>query len=431
MTYGLCHGGHGGCFTAPPPHCSCNVCLVAPHCPCACLGHRGLTASIITLMITKNFASAPFEMRGVSLKFIDHMVTKYGHHLNSKVASCVLKGYVLDVNANHGKPLIMGVVNMSSDSWYTTSICLSQEAAVRRAQRLSIEGACLVDIGPESTEPGAAFASEARQLDQLVPVVSKLAQKKILVSIETYHPAVARGVLEAGAAVINFTGGHSSSEEVYRIAAQNNAGVIINYHPGCDTGDTVRNTVAELSLDYDLEAGLWPRQVIPFFAKEVEKATRAGVKAIWIDLGLGFFIKSFKPNSDDRLRYQLVSMLSLFQLRALGVPVCAALPHAFHCFEEELRCAEPFFAVLATLGQCDLLRTHEVSKVKGVVSAMNTDIEQVWEHNELSTETPTELLALPSIVCHQNQDPEVVRAQLLEGIRIKQVLRTLPSRASA
>ncbi len=62
--------------------------------------------------------------------------------------------------------------------------------------------------------------------------------------------------------------------------------------------------------------------------------------------------------------------LNSFRLRALGWPVCQALPHAFECFEEEVRAAEPFFAVLALLGQASLLRTHEIAKVRGVLRAM-------------------------------------------------------------
>jgi len=62
--------------------------------------------------------------------------------------------------------------------------------------------------------------------------------------------------------------------------------------------------------------------------------------------------------------------LNSFRLRSLGWPICHALPHAFECFEEEVRAAEPFFAVLALLGQTSLLRTHEVAKVRGVLRAM-------------------------------------------------------------
>jgi hypothetical protein len=62
--------------------------------------------------------------------------------------------------------------------------------------------------------------------------------------------------------------------------------------------------------------------------------------------------------------------LNTFRLRALGFPICHALPHAFECFGEEVRCAEPFFAVLAALGKTDLFRTHEVPRTQAVLDTL-------------------------------------------------------------
>jgi hypothetical protein len=64
------------------------------------------------------------------------------------------------------------------------------------------------------------------------------------------------------------------------------------------------------------------------------------------------------------------TLVGTFRLRTLGFPVCHALPHAFEHFGEEVRCAEPFFAVLASLGKTDLLRTHEVARVKAVLNTL-------------------------------------------------------------
>jgi len=106
-----------------------------------------------------------------------------------------------------------------------------------------------------------------------------------------------------------------------------------------------------------------------YFARQIEAATSAGISRIWIDPGLGFYYRNLQ-DSDVRVRHQLRVFLNSFRLRALGWPICHALPHAFACFEEEVRTAEPFFAVPALLGQASLLRTHEVAKVRGVLKAM-------------------------------------------------------------
>ena len=104
-------------------------------------------------------------------------------------------------------------------------------------------------------------------------------------------------------------------------------------------------------------------------ARQVELETSVGVTRIWLDPGLGFYYRNLQ-DSAVRVRHQMQVFLNSFRLRALGWPVCQALPHAFECFEEEVRVAEPFFAVLALLGQASLLRTHEVAKVRGVLRAL-------------------------------------------------------------
>ena len=71
-----------------------------------------------------------------------------------------------------------------------------------------------------------------------------------------------------------------------------------------------------------------------------------------------------------RVRHQMRVFLNTFRLRTLGVPVCHALPHGFEYFGEEVRCAEPFFAVLAALGGTDLFRTHEVPRTKAVLDTL-------------------------------------------------------------
>ena len=72
----------------------------------------------------------------------------------------------------------------------------------------------------------------------------------------------------------------------------------------------------------------------------------------------------------EGVRHQMMVFLNTFRLRALGFPICHALPHAFEYFGEEVRCAEPFFAVLAALGKTDLFRTHEVPRIKAVLDTL-------------------------------------------------------------
>jgi dihydropteroate synthase len=277
--------------------------------------------------------------------------------LKAEVASFDLRGKTFSPSSG---PHLMGVVNLSADSWYRESVVLNTEAAVRRGRRLAVEGADLVDVGAESTILHAARVDEAGQRSVLPPVVRELNAAGVLVSVETYHPTVTEACLKAGAAVLNLTGTRDN-EAHYRRVAEYDAGVIICYV----AGDNVR-VVDHLNLAED-----HTRTLHDYFARQVEMATACGVRRIWIDPGMGFYYKNLQ-DSAERVRYQMRTFLHTFRLRTLGWPTCHALPHAFEFFEEEVRTAESFFAVLALLGKTDLLRTHEVARVRGVVRTMGT-----------------------------------------------------------
>jgi len=255
-------------------------------------------------------------------------------------------------------PAIMGVVNLSAESWYRESVCLSAAAAVARGKVLAAQGAQIIDLGAESTLAHAARVGHAAQKSQLIPVIRGLRAEKILVSVETYSPAVTRATLEAGANILNLTG-TAGSKEIFKMVAAHDAAVIICYV----AGKNVRAVG-----DFDLSADPIPL-LRDFFARQIELAQGQGVEKIFIDPGLGFYYKNLQ-DSAVRVRHQMNIFVNTFRLRALGFPVCHALPHAFEFFGEEVRCAEPFFAVLAALGKTDLFRTHEVPRLKAVLDTL-------------------------------------------------------------
>lgn len=256
------------------------------------------------------------------------------------------------------RPHLMGVVNLSADSWYRESVARSAEAAVRRGRVLAAQGADLVDVGAESTLPAAARVDADGQRAALVPVVAELSAAGVLVSVETYRPEVTAACLEAGAVVLNLTGTRDLEAHL-RVVAEHGATAILCYVQG----DDVRS-VGEFVAPADPTAMRYE-----FFARELEVAERCGVESVILDPGLGFYYAN-TGDSTARVRAQLRALLETFRLRRLGHPTCHALPHAFEAFGEEVRTAEPFFAVLALLGHTDLLRTHEVARVRGVVDAL-------------------------------------------------------------
>jgi dihydropteroate synthase len=290
----------------------------------------------------------------LSLEYLAGLLDEYRAAAGAKVREFAIGNRHFVFNS---KPAIMGVINLSPDSWYRESVCLTTDAAVARGLVLRAQGADIIDVGAESTLAQAGRLDAAGQQSKLLPVVRELAAAGLIVSVETYETEVARAGLEAGARVINLTGMEEAAE-VYRMAAEFSAGVVICYVQG-------RNVREVGEFDF--------KNIIPamedYFRRQTDLAAKAGLERVWIDPGLGFYYRNLQ-DSATRVRHQMLTFLNTFRLRALGFPVCHALPHAFEYFGEEVRCAEPFFAVLAALGKTDLFRTHEVPRIKGVLETL-------------------------------------------------------------
>ena len=166
----------------------------------------------------------------LSLEDLVKIAELHAEDLATQVASFDIGGEPFDFNSySH----LMGVVNLSEDSWYRESVCLSTKSAVDRGLILREQGAALVDLGAESSPLNAARADESLQNSKLLPVVRELSSQGVLVSVETYLPAVARACLESGAKVLNITVPEHASE-LYKLAAEHDAAVIICHVQGAN-----------------------------------------------------------------------------------------------------------------------------------------------------------------------------------------------------
>jgi len=291
----------------------------------------------------------------LNLEQLWELLDKNRDAASARVKEFSIGGKMFNFNSS---PAIMGVVNLSADSWYRESVCLSPESAIQRGRVLRDQGADIVDIGAESTLAQAARADDAVQNSKLIPVIESLRAAEILVSVETYQPAVTRACFDAGANILNLTGAEQT-DELFRMVAAHDAAVIICYVQG-------KNVREVGNFDFSADPIGMMRD---YFSRQIEIAQRNGVEKIFLDPGLGFYYRNLQ-DSAVRVRHQMTVFLNTFRLRTLGFPICHALPHAFEYFGEEVRCAEPFFAVLAALGKTDLFRTHEVPRIKGVLETM-------------------------------------------------------------
>src|SRR6186997_271537 len=129
--------------------------------------------------------------------------------------------------------LIMGIVNVTPDSFSDGGQFLNPEVAVAHALKLVDQGADILDIGGESTRPGATPVGEAEELNRVLPVIEQLAaQVSIPLAIDTMKPAVARAALAAGASIVNDIAANRDDDTMWRIVAESGAGYVCMHMQG-------------------------------------------------------------------------------------------------------------------------------------------------------------------------------------------------------
>ncbi len=196
----------------------------------------------------------------------------------------------------------MGVLNTTPDSFSDGGSCPDTASAVARGLELVRDGADIVDVGGESTRPGAAPVDAAEETDRIVPVVAKLAERQVVVSIDTTKPAVAAAALAAGAEIVNDISGLRSGE-MRALVAEAGAGVVIMHMQGAP--GTMQDEPT-----YDDVVG----EVEAFLLASIDSAMAAGVRPerIAIDPGIGF---------GKTLEHNLELLAATPRLAAHGYPV--------------------------------------------------------------------------------------------------------------
>ena len=197
----------------------------------------------------------------------------------------------------------MGVVNVTPDSFSDGGSFLHPERAARHALQLADDGADLVDVGGESTRPGAAAVSADEELERVGPVVERIADE-VLVSIDTSKLAVARVALDAGAKIVNDVTALRAEPELAALCAERDCGVVLMHMLG--TPRTMQDDPTYDDVVEDVKA---------FLAERIEFALAAGIseERIWVDPGIGF---------GKTVSHNLELLRRLGELRALGRPIC-------------------------------------------------------------------------------------------------------------
>jgi dihydropteroate synthase len=257
---------------------------------------------------------------------------------------------VLDLS----RPLIMGIVNVTPDSFSDGGRFLAPSAALDHARRLIEDGADLLDIGGESTRPGAADVSESEELERVLPLLEALRDAGVPISVDTSKPGVMRAALAAGAAVINDVRALQEPGALHAVRGSG-CGVVLMHMRGSP------RTMQSAPRYDDVVA-----EVAQFLGQRVDAAMQAGIAPdrIVVDPGFGF---------GKTVEHNFTLLRRLGALRALGRPVLAGLSRksmlgaATGRDVDHREAASLAAAVLAVEHGARIVRVHDVAGTRDAV----------------------------------------------------------------
>ena len=256
----------------------------------------------------------------------------------------------------HDRPLIMGVVNVTPDSFFDGGSYLDTEAAVAHAVSLVEEGADLVDLGAESTRPGAEEVSEAEELRRVIPVMTALAKVvTVPISIDTSKAAVAQEALDAGAVLVNDVTALRGDPAMADVVARAGAGVVLMHMQGMPL-------TMQHAPHYDDVVG----EVSSFFEERIRFALSHGIarRQIILDPGIGF---------GKLLEHNLALLAQLFQFHQFECPLLVGVSQKGFLGQildrpvKERQWGTAAAIAMAVDRGAEILRVHDVKAMKDVV----------------------------------------------------------------
>ncbi len=252
--------------------------------------------------------------------------------------------------------LLMGVVNVTPDSFSDGGQFFDSSAAVAHALELVEQGADVIDIGGESTRPQAIPISEAEELRRVIPVIEKLAGKiAVPISIDTVKPSVARAAIQAGASIVNDVAANRTDDEMWRIVAESGAGYVAMHMQG------MPQTMQDNPVYSDVVA-----EVNNFFKGQLSRSARAGVhpEQIVLDVGIGFG-KLLEHNLELLRRWS--SFTKWNRPLLLGVSRKSFINQLFGAKAAERLPASLACACWAAQHGAQIIRTHDVAATRQAV----------------------------------------------------------------
>ncbi len=262
------------------------------------------------------------------------------------------KGRLLVVD----KPLVMGIINLTDDSFYSGSRFSGTDIILAQAEKMLNEGAAILDIGGQSTRPGSIRISEEDELKRVIEPIAAIAQRfpESFISVDTYYSFVAEKAVAAGASIINDISAGSMDEKMIRTVSKLNVPYVLMHMQG-------NPAIMQQAPSYTDVV----KEVLDFFIFKTDELRKEGIKDIIIDPGFGFG-KTISHN------FQLLKNLDA--LKMLGAPILAGLSRKSTVYKtlkvpvEESLNGTTVLNTIALMNGASILRVHDVKEAKQIIS---------------------------------------------------------------
>ena len=257
------------------------------------------------------------------------------------------------------KPLIMGILNITPDSFYEGHIGKNIDDIVSVAEKMLNNGADIIDIGGQSTRPGSKRITAEEELQRVIPVIETVIKKipKTIISIDTYYSEVAYKAILAGASIVNdISAGNMDEKMIANVAALKVPYIAMH----------MNGTPENMQNDPQYEDVV--KQVLDFFIHKIAECKKAGITDIIVDPGFGF------GKTTDH-NFLLLKHLAVFKM--LDKPILAGLSRKGTIYKTlNLSAAEALngttcLNTIALLNGAGILRVHDVKEAKQVVTLLN------------------------------------------------------------
>ena len=257
---------------------------------------------------------------------------------------------------NSTKPLIMGILNVTPDSFYQNSRVTVVSEAIDLVGKMLADGASIIDIGGQSTRPGAIDISASEELDRIGAIIEAVVKQfpDLFISIDTYHSEVAKEVVKAGAHIINdISGGQYDAAMFSTIASLNIPYVVMHVNESKDEIHHVKNDASIMPVLHD------------FFTTTCTRANNAGIQQLILDPGFGF---SKTPEQNFELISNLSTLTTFQKPLLIGVSRKSTIYKTLGITAAEALNGSTVLHTAAILNGASILRVHDVKEANEVVT---------------------------------------------------------------